>query len=68
MIEPAPGIAVASEAMGAGPAWTPLESGQLLHVAADLTPTVTTVLPDTPAHALTLEDLGIHAAASQAEK
>jgi glutamine amidotransferase len=66
--EPAPGIAVASEAMGAGVAWTPLQSGELLHVAADLTPTVTTVLPDPPAHALTLEDLGIHAAAAQKEK
>jgi glutamine amidotransferase len=66
--EPAPGIAVASEAMGTGVSWTPLQSGELLHVSPDLTPTVTTVLPDPPAHALTLEDLGIHAAAAQKEK
>lgn len=65
---PAPGVAVASEAMGAGANWTPLAPGELLHVAADLTPTVTTILSEPPAHLLTLDDLGIHAAASQAEK
>ena len=65
---PAPGIAVASEAMTPGDAWTPLRSGELLHVAADLTPTVTTVLPDAPAKPLTLADLDVHAAAAQQEK
>jgi predicted glutamine amidotransferase len=66
--EPAPGIVVASEEMGIGYEWTPLASGELLHVAPDLTPTVTTVLPDPPAHPLTLDDLHGHAAAAQAEK
>ncbi len=65
---PAPGIAVASEAMTTDGNWTPLAPGELLHVAADLTPTITTVLTDAPAHPLTLEDLGIHAAAAQNEK
>jgi predicted glutamine amidotransferase len=64
---PVPGIAVASEAMTEGN-WTPLASGELLHVAGDLTPTVTTILAEPPAHPLTLEDLGIHAAAAQNEK
>jgi predicted glutamine amidotransferase len=66
--EPAPGIGVASEEMGVGYAWQPLASGELLHVAADLTPTVTTVLTDAPAHPLTLDDLHGHAAAAQQEK
>jgi len=65
---PAPAIDVASEAMGTGVAWTPLQSGELLHVAADLTPTVTTVITDPPAHPLTLADLHGHAAAAQQEK
>ncbi len=65
--EPAPGIGVASEEMGVGYAWQPLASGELLHVAADLTPTVTMVLPDPPAHPLTLDDLHGHASAAQAE-
>ena len=51
-----------------GYTWTPLQSGELLHVAPDLTPTVTTVLPDPPAHALTLDDLHGHAAAAQTER
>ena len=65
---PAPGIAVASEAMGNDMPWTPLAPGDLLHVAPDLTPTVTQILDGPPAHQLTLEDLGIHAAAAQQEK
>ena len=65
---PAPGIGVASEAMGEGRDWRPLESGELLHVGADLEPVVTTVLPDPPAHPLTLDDLGVRAAAAQHER
>ena len=67
--EPAPGIAVASEAMGDGPELDAARSPVSCCTSrADLTPTVTTVLPDPPAHPLTLEDLGIHAAAAQNEK
>jgi predicted glutamine amidotransferase len=65
---PAPAIGVASEAMGIGYPWTPLAAGELLHVAPDLTPTVTTVLSQSPAHPLTLADLHGHAAAAQQEK
>lgn len=65
---PAPGIAVASEAMGDDMPWTPLEPGDLLHVAADLTPTVTRILDAPPAHPMTLADLSGHAAAAQQEK
>jgi len=66
--EPAPGIGVASEEMGVGYDWTALASGELLHVAPDLTTTVTSVLSEPPAHLLTLDDLHGHAAAAQLEK
>jgi predicted glutamine amidotransferase len=60
-----PSVVVASEPMDGDPAWRELRSGQLLHVDGDLHTTVTTPLPDPPAHLLTLADLGPRAAASQ---
>ena len=45
-----------------------LESGQLLHVDRGLNATIETVLPEPPAHPLTLADLDPHAAASQAKQ
>ncbi|GII95256.1 class II glutamine amidotransferase [Sinosporangium siamense] len=61
----APAVVVASEKMDDDPGWRPLRSGELLHCAADLTVTRTLILPDPPAHRLTLADLHPAAAASQ---
>jgi glutamine amidotransferase len=60
-----PAVVVASERMNDDPNWRPLNSGELLHVDADLRITVTTVLPEPPAHRLSLADLDPRAAASQ---
>jgi len=58
-------VVVATERMDDDPAWTPLASGELLHVDADLRVTRRQVLDAPPAHPLTLQDLGVKAAASQ---
>jgi glutamine amidotransferase len=60
-----PAVVVATERMDDDPAWTPLGSGELLHVDADLRVTRRRVLDAPPAHPLTLADLGDTAAASQ---
>jgi predicted glutamine amidotransferase len=60
-----PSVVVATEKMDDDPGWTPLASGDLLHVGADLEVTRTRVLDTPPAHPLTLQDLGLKAAASQ---
>ena len=52
--------------MDENPGWRGLESGELLHVDADLQVTRAVILPDPPAHPLTLEDLEGRAAVSQA--
>jgi len=65
---PVPGIAVASEPLGSSEGWRLLASGELLHVGADLEPRVTRVLDDQPARPLTLDDLGVKAAAAQHER
>src|SRR5947209_7349043 len=59
-------VVVASEPMDEDPGWRALEPGELLHVAADLRVTITRPLERPPAHQLTLADLGVKAAASQA--
>jgi glutamine amidotransferase len=59
-------VVVASEVMDEDPGWRALESGELLHVDQDLQTTRRCVLKGTPAHPLSLQDLG-SAAASQAE-
>ena len=64
---PVRGIGVASEPVGSPEGWRLLASGELLHVGPDLEPTVTRVLPDPPAHPLSLEDLGQRAVAAQQE-
>jgi predicted glutamine amidotransferase len=61
-----PAVVVASEPMDEDPGWRALESGELLHVDADLCVTITKALDRAPAHPLTLADLGGKAAASQA--
>ncbi|MET8771461.1 class II glutamine amidotransferase [Streptomyces sp. NPDC004658] len=61
----APAVVIASERMDDHPAWRLLEPGELLHVGPDLGLTREIVVPDPPAHRLTLDDLRPEAAASQ---
>ncbi|HEX3510220.1 MAG TPA: class II glutamine amidotransferase [Solirubrobacteraceae bacterium] len=61
-----PLVVLASERMDDDPGWRPLDSGELLHIAADLHVSGRVILPDEPAHRLTLADLGDRARASQA--
>jgi predicted glutamine amidotransferase len=61
-----PAVVVASEPMDEDAGWRALQSGELLHVDADLNARVTRPLSGPPAHQLTLADLGDKAAASQA--
>jgi predicted glutamine amidotransferase len=61
-----PAVVVATERMDEDPGWRALASGELLHVDADLRVTARQVLDAPPAHQLTLADLGLRAAASQA--
>lgn len=61
----APALVVASEPMDDDPDWHPMRPGELLHAAAGRRPTSRIVLPDAPAHPLTLDDLRPEAAASQ---
>jgi predicted glutamine amidotransferase len=60
-----PAVVVASEPMDEDPGWSSLASGQLLHVGPDLSVRRELILPDPPAHPLTVEDLHGRAAASQ---
>jgi predicted glutamine amidotransferase len=60
-----PAVAIASERMDDHPDWRLMEPGELLHVGPDLHTTHHVVLPEPPAHQLTLADLRPDAAASQ---
>lgn len=60
-----PSVVVATERMDDDPGWRPLDSGELLHVAADLTVSSHRIIDHPPTHPLTLADLGQRAAASQ---
>lgn len=60
-----PSVVVATERMDEDPGWRELPSGHLLHVGPELETSTTVVVPDPPAHRLTLADLDAHAAASQ---
>ncbi|SNQ50208.1 conserved hypothetical protein [Frankia canadensis] len=60
-----PAVVVESERMDEDPRWRLMDSGELLHVAADLTVTSRLVLPEPPTHQLSLEDLRPQAAESQ---
>ncbi|MEU2425297.1 class II glutamine amidotransferase [Streptomyces sp. NPDC007851] len=60
-----PAVVVASECLDESPDWRPLGPGQLLHVDPELRVVQETLLPDPPAHRLTLDDLHPAAAASQ---
>ena len=59
-------VIVASEQMDEDAGWRALSSGELLHIDPDLKVTITRPLDRPPAHQLTLADLGVKAAASQA--
>jgi predicted glutamine amidotransferase len=61
-----PAVIVASEEMDEDPGWRALQSGELVHVDADLHTTVHRVIERPPAHQLTLAQLEPKAAASQA--
>jgi predicted glutamine amidotransferase len=61
-----PAVVVASERMDEDAGWRELEPGQLLHVDADLGVTTTRPLDRPLAYPLTLADLDVKAAASQA--
>jgi glutamine amidotransferase len=58
-------VILASEPMDADRGWRLLESGELLHVAADLSVHTSIPFPDPPAHPLSSSDLSVVAAASQ---
>jgi glutamine amidotransferase len=60
-----PAVVVATEQMDEDPGWSPLRSGELLHVDATGRAHRRTVLGQAPAHPLTLADLDPHAAQSQ---
>ena len=60
-----PAVVVATERMDDDPGWRSLGSGELLHVAGDLTVSSAQIIDRPPAHPLTLADLGEQAAASQ---
>jgi predicted glutamine amidotransferase len=61
-----PAVVVASERMDEDPGWRALSSGDLLHVDADLNVSISKAIAESPAHLLSLSDLGARAAASQA--
>ncbi|MGW5606394.1 class II glutamine amidotransferase [Streptomyces sp. NPDC003753] len=60
-----PSVVVASERMDDNPYWREMQPGALLHVGPDLHTTHRMILPDAPAHRLSLDDLRPDAAASQ---
>ncbi|MGD0167995.1 MAG: class II glutamine amidotransferase [Gaiellaceae bacterium] len=60
-----PVVVLASEPMDDDPGWRLLESGELLHVGAELELGSTVALPDPPAHRLELRDLSELGRASQ---
>ncbi|MCK9897648.1 class II glutamine amidotransferase [Frankia sp. AgB32] len=60
-----PAVVIESERMDEDPRWRLMDSGELLHVAPDLTMTSRLVLDEPPAYQLSLDDLRPQAAASQ---
>ena len=60
-----PVVVLASEPMDRDPGWRTLESGELLHVGAELEISSAIALPDPPAHRLELRDLSELGHASQ---
>jgi glutamine amidotransferase len=58
-------VLFASERMDEDPAWRSLATGELVRVDGDMNVTSRVAFDSAPAHQLTLDDLGIQAAASQ---
>ncbi|GIH22201.1 class II glutamine amidotransferase [Acrocarpospora phusangensis] len=58
-------LVVASEPMDDDPSWQLMNPGELLHAGPNCSMTTRLILPDPPAHRLTLADLHPEAAASQ---
>ncbi len=61
-----PLVVLASERMDSDPGWRLLEPGRLVHIDPALQVSTHTILADTPAHLLTIDDLNPTAKASQA--
>jgi len=59
-------VIVASEQMDEDPGWSPLQSGELLHVSGDLEVSRRMILDQPPARPLSLRDLDETSAAAQA--
>ncbi len=59
-------VVVATERMDEDAGWRNLSAGDLLHVDPDLNVEISALLKHPPEHQLTLADLGVKAAASQA--
>jgi glutamine amidotransferase len=64
-LEQAPAVVIASERMDDHPQWRLMDPGELLHVGPGCQITRRIVLPDPPAHRLTLAQMHPAAAASQ---
>lgn len=60
-----PSVVIATEPMDGEDAWQLVDSGELVHIDADLQIHRRQVLTEAPAHQLTLADLTGHAATSQ---
>ncbi len=60
-----PLVVLASERMDADPGWRELDCGELLHIDSSLRVERSVILPEPPAHLLSLADLGARAQASQ---
>jgi glutamine amidotransferase len=60
-----PLVVIASEQMDSDPGWTPLGSGELIQITSSLEVRRRTILPEPPAHPLSLEQLEGGARASQ---
>lgn len=60
-----PAVVFATEPMDADPRWAPLESGELVHVDSRLHIDRRLILPDSPAHQLTHDQLDAVSAAAQ---
>jgi glutamine amidotransferase len=63
--DPRPVVVIATEKMDDDRGWRLLQGGELLHVGADLVPSITRVLDGPPRRPLSVGDLSGHARASQ---
>jgi len=64
-LESRPSVVFATERMDGDPSWSLLDSGELVHVDAQLQITRSVVLPEPPAHLIRQQDLSAHAQQAQ---